>query len=249
MESHHDAGMGEEITRRLWLYCDSIMDSKWYDYGARREGETMKRAAQIMFRQGQMDAQAMGTRAPRETTFGVAVFVALALITVAAIVWAQEVVSFPAGDFCWRMMPFDDTIKIQTEMFNIPDDAPAHFVLSTHWAGLTTYAMEGGGQATFNRLGRVFSLDILLQNKTTFFAAQPICHLKIMTEPNLNGSWAVDCVGERPVGQAPKKPPFLVEGTALPIVCAPDISIPEPQVSVQGFALTPAGMLAGSAAQ
>jgi hypothetical protein len=185
----------------------------------------------------------------RSGVIGVLFMVTALLLGVALAVYAQEeTVEMSAtalGPICFRMLPFDDTIELNTAQFNLPPGVPSFFTYGSIWRGLTLYTLKGSGTSSFNPDVQVFTLDMKVWNQSGFFAAQPLCDVTGATDGALIGRWKMICGGEPPVPPNPRKSNFLVEGTMVNIACPREIGIPE--MSVQGFALPSAGMLAGEA--
>jgi hypothetical protein len=147
-----------------------------------------------------------------KTGLTMTVWLGLALMLVGA-AWAQE--ASPIGEFCFKLLPFDDTISIDVVQMDTPVESTGFFTYSAHWQGLTVYALHGGGTATYNPRFQVFTLDIIVQNTSTFFDRQRICRLSAVTSTLLSGSWVVECLGN-----SPPTPAYIREGGIAHIDCA-----------------------------
>lgn len=179
-------------------------------------------------------------------------FMALALVLgIALASWAQETAGVSIGQVCFRMLSFDDTIKLNVVQFSVPAETPGFFTFGLHWEGRApdgrlVYALDGGGSAVFNPEAEVFTLDLVLWNRTNFFGNQRICRLHGATDGTLTGNWSMNCSGLVPPTQGGT--PYLVQGTLVLMPCAPDISPLPGEASVSStarFSVAPQGMLAG----
>jgi hypothetical protein len=114
------------------------------------------------------------------------------------------------GQFCWRLDPFVDTLRLAITLAT--GDA---FIAELHvrWraqAAAGAQAVGGAGPATYQLLGAGTLSDSLAQpgnlelgfeavHNTTFFGGNLSCtFFAVMSPFTLNGSWSLQCPGPTP---------------------------------------------------
>jgi hypothetical protein len=123
----------------------------------------------------------------------------------------------PLGEFCWRLMPFDDVITVDVTQLAPPT---VHFSMATRWVGplpggMLAYTLQGGGTGVESYDEARVSFDLVMHNPSMgFFGNKRICRLNASLQlDTFGGVWFADCLGG--TGGAA----FVVQGTLAPVVC------------------------------
>jgi hypothetical protein len=121
------------------------------------------------------------------------------------------------GEFCWRLMPFDDVITVDVTQRTPPD---MDFAMRVKWigplpGGAIAYTLQGGGEGVDSHDEARVSIDVPMHNPSMgFFGNKRICRLTASLQlDTFGGVWFADCLGG--TGGAA----FVVQGTLAPVVC------------------------------
>lgn len=139
------------------------------------------------------------------------------VISLGAAVILTAILSIPAGaaqelgQFCWRLEPFVDTLRVAVTQAT---GTPALFELHGRWratAAQGEQAVGGAGPATYQLLGAGTATDSLTQpasielgfeavHNTAFFGGNFSCNLVALINNlfTLSGSWNLQCPGPTP---------------------------------------------------
>jgi hypothetical protein len=137
---------------------------------------------------------------------GLAVVVLSAAMLPSPVAVAQDL-----GQFCWRLDPFVDTLRLAITQAT---GAAALFELHARWRAIATAGQQaagGAGPATYQLLGAGTASESLTPpssvelgfqaaHNTTFFGGNRSCNfLGVITNLfTLGGSWTVQCPGTTP---------------------------------------------------
>lgn len=114
------------------------------------------------------------------------------------------------GQFCWKLDPFVDTMRIDVSTGAGP---ATMFNLHARWRGATSYQLLGAGEATASLLSvGKFDLGLEMAHNTTFFGGNKSCNFFAVLDPStLAGTWLFQCPGPTH---------FTNSGTFTPKTCA-----------------------------
>jgi len=103
---------------------------------------------------------------------------------------AKARAAFDLGQFCWRLSPFVDVIRISWEQ--MAPNSQGLYALTMRWRASTAYQVLGSGAGSFDPSnGNSFAIGLTgAQNKNTAFNGNKTVSLFALLNPiTLSGSW------------------------------------------------------------